>query len=95
MKLCRLLQAFSIGKAVEEQELFKPLCCICDVVRFSRKAPNALFVILELIKLHVGDNALKFASLFATFFFIYTATGYSCRSFSKEVAARKTLMISI
>lgn len=94
MKLCRLHQTFSMGKAVEEQELFKPFCCICDGVRFCRKTLNALLVI-ELIKLYVGGNTLKFALLFATFFFIYTATGYSCRSFYKEMAARKALMVSV
>lgn len=85
-----------MAKAVEEQGLFKPLCCICDGVRFSRKKSNSLLVILKLIKFHVGGSStLKFASLSASFFFIYTATGYSCRSFSKGVAARKALMVSV
>lgn len=95
MKLCRLPQAVNMEKAVVEQKLFKTLCCICDGIRFSRKTPNALLVILRIIKLHAGGSILKFASLSATFFFVYTPTGYSGRSFSKEVAAGKALMVSV
>lgn len=95
MNLCRLPQAVSMEKLVVEQELFKPLCCICDGVRMSRKTLNALLIILKLIQLHAGGSILKSALLSASFFFIYATTGYSCRSFSKKVAAGKALMVSV